>query len=108
MTLRPRRNLVLWSQAARSPGRYRAAPATLLAFTAWQAGNGCSPARPLDDGPGYSLAGQVRGALDAGALPALSWVPVTPEEVMDAYGTTEAYRPALCSEPGADAGIDGP
>ena len=28
MTLRPRRNLVLWSQTARSPGRYRAAPAT--------------------------------------------------------------------------------
>jgi hypothetical protein len=28
MTLRPRRNLVLWSQTARSPGRYRAAPVT--------------------------------------------------------------------------------
>ena len=28
MTLRRRRNLVLWSQTARSPGRYRTAPAT--------------------------------------------------------------------------------
>jgi len=28
MTLRPRRNLVLWSQTARSPGRYRTAPVT--------------------------------------------------------------------------------
>jgi hypothetical protein len=53
------------------------------------------------------MAQLVRDALDSGVPPALARLPMTPEEVvMGAYGTTEAYRAALRSDPGADAGIE--
>lgn len=54
------------------------------------------------------MAGLLRAALDSGAPPAFARRPMTPEHVMDAYGTTEAYRAALRTGPGTEAGIDGP
>jgi hypothetical protein len=103
----------LWTDMVRrAPARYRAPPASLLAFTAWQEGNGALANVALDaalgDDPRYSIAGLLRAALDSGAPPALARLPMTPEQVMDRHGTTEAFRAALRSEPGTDAGIDCP
>ena len=62
----------LWTDLTRlaRPG-YAAAPAALLAFTAWQSGNGAlanvALDRALADQPGYSMARLLRQALDAGA-----------------------------------------
>jgi hypothetical protein len=80
----------LWTDLTRlaRPG-YVAAPATLLAFTAWQAGNGAlaniALDRALADRPGYSMAWLLREALDAGAPPAMARLPMTPQEVADCY-----------------------
>ena len=75
----------LWADLARrAPAGYRAAPASLLAFTAWQAGDGELASVALDlalgDNPRYSMARLLRQALDTGAPPALARLPMTPEE----------------------------
>jgi hypothetical protein len=72
------------------PG-YRAAPATLLAFTAWQGGDGAlanvALDQALDDDPDYSIAQLIRDALDAGAPPSMARLPMTPEDVAASYAT---------------------
>jgi hypothetical protein len=71
-----------------------AAPASLLAFVAWQDGNGAlanvALDRALADNPRYSMAQLLRQALDSGAPPSLARVPMTPEEVAAAYDGAEA------------------
>jgi hypothetical protein len=83
-------HLRLWTDVTRlaQPG-YAAAPAALLAFTAWQSGNGALANVALDralvDQPGYSMATLLRQALDSGAPPSMARLPMTPEEVAASY-----------------------
>jgi hypothetical protein len=80
----------LWTDVTRlaQPG-YAAAPAALLAFTAWQSGNGAlaniALDRALADQPGYSMATLLRQALDSGAPPSMARLPMTPEDVAASY-----------------------
>ncbi|TVZ04444.1 DUF4192 domain-containing protein [Trebonia kvetii] len=89
----------LWTDLTRlaRPG-YVAAPASLLAFVAWQSGDGAlanvALDRALADNPRYSMALLLREALDAGAPPAMARLPMTPEEVAAAYDAAEAAEDA--------------
>jgi hypothetical protein len=80
--------LRLWTDTARraQPG-YIAAPASLLAITAWQLGEGAlaNIARALDDDPQYSLARLIHDGLQAGAPPSTAACPMTPDEVTASY-----------------------
>jgi Domain of unknown function (DUF4192) len=79
------------------PG-YAAAPASLLAFTAWQDGDGAlanvALDRALADNPSYSIAHLLREALDTGAPPSMARLPMTPEEVAAAYDEVEKSEEA--------------
>jgi len=92
-------HLRLWTDLTRlaRPG-YVAAPASLLAFCAWQAGDGAlanvALDRALADNPGYSMAELLREALDSGAPPSMARLPMTPEEVAAAYDAAEAAEDA--------------
>jgi Domain of unknown function (DUF4192) len=86
----------LWTDVVRraQPG-YAPAPASLLAFVAWQDGNGAlanvALDRALADDPGYTMALLLREVLNAGAPPAMARPPLTPEEVAECYdGECEA------------------
>jgi hypothetical protein len=87
-------HLRIWTELTRlaRPG-YVAAPAALLAFCAWQAGDGAlanvALDRALADSPRYSMALLLREALDSGAPPSLARLPMTPEEVAAAYDAAE-------------------
>lgn len=95
-------HLRLWTDVVRhaQPG-YIAAPASLLAFTAWQGGDGALANLALDralaDQPDYSLALLLRDVLDAGTPPTLATPPMTPEEVAESY-TTSGQSPARREE----------
>jgi len=84
----------LWIDVVRraQPGHV-AAPAALLAFVAWQAGDGAlanvALDRALADDPGYSMALLLRQVIGAGAPPALARLPMTPEEVAASYDDAE-------------------
>ncbi len=87
-------HLRLWSDLSRlaRPG-YVAAPASLLAFVAWQSGNGAlanvALDRALADDSRYSMALLLRQAIDSGAPPSLARLPMTPEEVAASYDELE-------------------
>ena len=105
-------HLRLWADLTRhaQPG-YVAAPASLLAFTAWQAGNGALANVALDraqaDTPDYSMAQLLRDTIDAGAPPSLARLPMTPEEVAASYNEPVAEDGTNQAEPGStDAGED--
>jgi hypothetical protein len=106
-------HLRLWVDLTRyaQPG-YVAAPASLLAFVAWQGGNGALANLALDralaDQPGYSLALLLRATLDAGAPPSLAVLPMTPEEVAASYDQPVAETRTGEGEHGSgtDAGED--
>ena len=77
------RHVDLWRDVVRrSPAETLAAPAALLAFAAWLAGDGalgwCAVEVSQEAEPGYGLAGLVTQALAAGVPPS-AWVPVGPE-----------------------------
>jgi hypothetical protein len=80
----------LWIDLTRHamPG-YAAAPASLLAFVAWQDGDGVLASlaleRALADDPGYTMAQLIAQALTAALPPSLAVLPVTPEEVAAMY-----------------------
>ena len=81
---------LLWTDLVRRASqRYVAAPASLLAFTAWQSGEGAlaniAIARALAAEPGYSMARLLGQALDAGLPPSAARLPMTPEEVAATY-----------------------
>jgi len=89
----------LWTDLTRLAGPgYVAAPATLLAFVAWQSGDGAlanvALDRALADNRRYSMAWLLRRALDAGAPPGMARLPMTPEEVAASYDAAEAARDA--------------
>jgi Domain of unknown function (DUF4192) len=83
-------HLRLWTDVVRraQPG-YVAAPASLLAFVAWQDGNGVlanvALDRALADSPGYSMAVLLRQVITAGAPPSMARLPMTPDEVAACY-----------------------
>jgi hypothetical protein len=89
----------LWTELTRlaRPG-FVAAPAALLAFVAWQSGNGAlanvALDRALADDPRYSMAQLLRQAIDSGAPPSLARLPMTPEEVAASYDALEAGEDA--------------
>ena len=84
----------LWIDMTRraQPG-YVAAPAALLAFVAWQSGDGAlanvALDRALADEPRYSMALLLRQVISAGAPPSLARLPMSPEEVSASYDDSE-------------------
>ena len=88
----PRRQARPEGNAGGAQPGYVAAPASLLAFTAWQGGNGAlanvALDRALADDPGYSMAQLLRDVIDAGTPPSMARLPMTPEEVAASYGDT--------------------
>jgi hypothetical protein len=88
----------LWTDVVRraQPGHVAAA-ASLLAFVAWQEGNGAlanvALDRALADDPGYSMALLLRQVITAGAPPSLARLPMTPDEVAASYEDPEAGDP---------------
>jgi hypothetical protein len=102
----------LWADVTRhaQPG-YVAAPASLLAFTAWQGGNGAlanvALDRALADTPAYSMALLLRDTIDAGAPPSLARLPMTPEEVAASYEEQPAEGDTSRAKPNpAEGGED--
>ena len=86
----------LWTDVVRrAEPTYLPSPACLLAFTAWQSGNGAlanvALDRALTADPGYSMALLLRDTIDAGAPPSLAQLPMTPEEVAASYGTEDGF-----------------
>ena len=82
----------LWTDVVcRAQPGYVAAPASLLAFTAWQDGNGALANLALDralaDQPDYSMALLLRDTLDAGTPLSAAVPPMTPEQVAETYTT---------------------
>jgi hypothetical protein len=80
----------LWVDLVRHvPTEFVAAPAALLAFTAWQAGNGALASvaieRVLDADPQYSMALLISDALHAGLPPSAARLPMTPKQVAASY-----------------------
>jgi hypothetical protein len=87
-------HLRLWIDVVRrAQPRYVAAPAALLAFVAWQSGDGAlanvALDRALADDPRYSMATLLRQVITAGAPPSLARLPMTPEEVAASYDDAE-------------------
>jgi len=88
----------LWTDVVQraQPG-YTAAPAALLAFVAWQSGDGAlanvALDRALADDPRYSMALLLRQVITAGAPPALARLPMTPEEVAASYAGQDVDDP---------------
>jgi Domain of unknown function (DUF4192) len=88
-------HLRLWIDVVRraQPG-YVAAPAALLAFVAWQSGDGALANVALDRAlacdPWYSMALLLRQVITAGAPPSLARLPMTPEEVAASYDDADS------------------
>jgi Domain of unknown function (DUF4192) len=102
-------HLLLWTDLTRlaRPG-YISAPAALLAFVAWQCGNGAlanvALDRALSDNPRYRMAQLLRQAIDSGAPPSLARIPMTPEQVAESY---EAAYAEAGDETAGEEGEDG-
>jgi len=84
----------LWTDVVRHACEpYVPAPASLLAFTAWQSGDGAlanvAIERALAADREYSMAHLIGQALDAGLPPSAARLPMTPEEVEASYARTE-------------------
>ncbi len=102
-------HLRLWSDLVRNAaGAWVPAPAALLAFTAWQCGEGALASiaveRALAADPGYSMALLLSDILDAGVPPSAAQLPMTPEEVELSYAAAAPARgrgtgnpPASCT-----------
>ena len=80
----------LWTHLVRLlPAELVPAPAALLAFTAWQAGEGALASiaieRALDADPRYSMALLIADALRAGLPPSAARLPMTPKQVAASY-----------------------
>jgi len=87
-------HLRLWADVVRrASGPWLPAPASLLAFTAWQSGDGTLANVALDRvlaaDPDYSMARLLRDILAAGVPPSMARLPMTPEEVEESYARTD-------------------
>ncbi len=83
----------LWTDLVRrARPEYVPAPASLLAFTAWQVGAGALAVAALDRAlaadPRYSMALLLAEAIQAGLPPSAARLPMTPEEVAASYAGT--------------------
>jgi hypothetical protein len=90
-------HLALWADIVRRiDGPWLPAPASLLAFTAWQAGDGTLANIALDRAlaadPDYSMALLLRDILTAGVPPSQARLPMTPEEVAESYARSSPPR----------------
>ena len=88
-------HLRLWTDVVRRARcSLLAAPASLLAFTAWQSGEGAlaniAIDRALAADPHYSLALLLRDIMDAGVPPSAAQLPMTPDQVAASYDLAEA------------------
>ena len=103
----------LWTDLTRYavPGLPGAAPASLLAFVAWQSGNGAlanvAVDRALADDPRYSMALLLRQVITAGAPPSLARLPMSPEEVAASYDEAGSEAEAEADEAGPDSPVGG-
>lgn len=89
----------LWTDVTRrAPESLVPAPASLLAFAAWQSGDGAlaniAVERALAADPEYSMAHLIGQALEAGLPPSAAQLPMTPEEVEESYARKEPPRDA--------------
>ncbi len=80
----------LWTDVVRRAcPAYVPAPASLLAFTAWQAGDGAlaniAIERALDADSAYSMALLLAEAIESGMPPSAARLPMTPDEVAASY-----------------------
>ncbi len=83
----------LWTDVLRSAALdYVPAPASLLAFTAWQAGNGALASmaidRALSANPSYSMAHLLAEAIEAALPPSAARMPMTPAAVAASYAAS--------------------
>jgi hypothetical protein len=83
----------LWKDVVQNAAHdFVAAPASLLAFTAWQAGNGALAAvaidRALQADPGYSMARLLSRALEAALPPSAAHMPMSPAAVAGGYAAS--------------------
>ena len=112
-------HLRLWTDITRlaRPG-YVAPAASLLAFVAWQQGNGAlanvALDRALADNPQYSMAILLREVINAGTSPRQARLPMTPEEVAASYAEAEPetdddpeFGDTEFGDPGYDDSDDG-
>jgi hypothetical protein len=88
----------LWTDLVRGAAdAWVPAPAALLAFTAWQCGEGALASIAIDRAlacdPGYSMALLLREILDAGVPPSAARLPMSPEEVERSYADTPGPQP---------------
>ncbi len=102
-------HLRLWTDVIKGAASdYVPAPAALLAFTAWQAGNGALAAvavdRALAVDPQYSMALLLNGVLQAGLPPSAARMPMTPSEVAASYTPAGNDAPAGRPSRGRTAG----
>jgi hypothetical protein len=100
----------LWTDVVRrATESYVPAPASLLAFTAWQCGEGAlaniALERALAADPGYSMAHLIGQAVDAGLPPSAARLPMTPEEVEASYAVADRARAAGPAPSGTPAGL---
>jgi Domain of unknown function (DUF4192) len=96
----------LWTDVVRrAEPRYVPAPACLLAFTAWQSGNGAlanvAIARALESDPGYTMALLLSDAIGGGLPPSAARLPMTPEEVAASYAAPDRRRRPARRRPSA-------
>jgi hypothetical protein len=87
----------LWIDVVKGAAReYVSAPAALLAFTAWQSGNGAlaivAVDRALAARPGYSMALLIGDAVHAGLPPSAAKLPMTPAQVAASYAAQEVEQ----------------
>jgi hypothetical protein len=80
----------LWTDVLRCAAmEFAAAPASLLAFTAWQSGNGAlavmAVERALAADPDYSMAHLLDGAIQAALPPSAARMPMSPAAVAASY-----------------------
>jgi hypothetical protein len=90
-------HLRLWTDLVRDAADpWVPAPAALLAFTAWQCGDGALASVAIDRAlacdPGYSMALLLREILDAGVPPSAARLPMSPEEVERSYERPDGAR----------------
>ena len=101
--------LRLWTDLTRRarPG-YVAPAASLLAFAAWQCGNGAlaniALDRALADDSRYSMARLLRGVLDSAVPPSLARPPMSPQDVAASYA--DSYGDPADDDRGEDGGQD--
>jgi hypothetical protein len=105
-------HLRLWTDVVRrAPARYVPAAASLLAFTAWQAGNGAlanlAAERALAADPGYSMAVLLLDAVGAGVPPSAARLPMTPDEVAASYASPDARPAGQAAAKGGQSGAKG-